>query len=170
MKIIKRLFAAGYSAVALLFVLCAIALIIFASLELWKGISPASDLPIWGRFNAILESIGLLTIAVAALELGQTVIEEEVMREAHTGGPTRARRFLSRFMIVIVVALAIESLVAAFQFSHDNPDRLFQASMIALAAAVLLAAWGVFVKLNTSAEELEPEAMEEAKSEDEKVE
>jgi len=169
MKIIKKVFAVGYSLVALLFFLCAISLIIFASFELWKGINPSNELPIWERFNAVLESIGLLTIAVAALELGQTVLEEEVMREAHTGGPTRARRFLSRFMIVIVVALAIESLVAAFQFSHDNPDRLIQASMIAAAAAVLLAAWGIFVKLNTSAEALEPEAMEEAKREDQNM-
>jgi hypothetical protein len=170
MKIVKKLFAVGYSTVSLIFVLCAIALIVFALFELWKGINPINGAPLWGRFNAVLESIGLLTIAVAALELGQTILEEEVLREAHPSGPTRARRFLSRFMIVIVVALAIEALVAAFQFSHDNPDRLAQASMIAVAAAVLLAAWGVFVKLNTSAEKLEPEAMEKAKMEDHKME
>ena len=33
----------------------------------------------------------------------------------------------------------------------------------------VLAGWGVFVHLNRSAEELEPEAMAEAKSEDSKV-
>jgi hypothetical protein len=42
--------------------------------------------------------------------------------------------------------------------------------MIAVGAAALLAAWGVFIKLNKSAEELEPEAMEDAKSEDQVVE
>ena len=36
-------------------------------------------------------------------------------------------------------------------------------------AATLLAAWGVFVRLNRGAEELEPEAMQEAKEEDSKV-
>jgi hypothetical protein len=35
---------------------------------------------------------------------------------------------------------------------------------------VLLAAWGIFIRLNKSAEELEPEAMEQAKKEDRKVE
>ena len=39
-----------------------------------------------------------------------------------------------------------------------------------LAAALLLVAWGVFVRLNRSAEELEPEAMQEAKREDRKIE
>jgi hypothetical protein len=45
-----------------------------------------------------------------------------------------------------------------------------QAALIAVAAAALLAAWGVFIRLNKSAEELEPEAMEDAKSEDQAVE
>jgi hypothetical protein len=34
---------------------------------------------------------------------------------------------------------------------------------------VLLAGWGVFVRLNRFAEELEPEAMEAAKREDKKL-
>ena len=44
------------------------------------------------------------------------------------------------------------------------------AASIGVAAAVLLAAWGIFVKLNRSAEELEPEAMEKTKREDQKLE
>jgi hypothetical protein len=34
---------------------------------------------------------------------------------------------------------------------------------------LLLAGWGLFIKLNVYAEELEPEAMEEAKMEDRKL-
>ena len=73
-------------------------------------------------------------------------------------------------MVVVIVSLAIESLVAVFQFLHDNPAQLPQASAIAVGAAALLAAWGLFIKLNKSAEEIEPEAMEDAKSEDRMVE
>lgn len=46
--------------------------------ELWHGVNPGPGLPLRERFNALLESVGLLTIAVAALELGQTILEEEV--------------------------------------------------------------------------------------------
>jgi hypothetical protein len=53
---------------------------------------------------------------------------------------------------------------------HEDTSRLPQAASIGIAAGVLLAAWGLFIKLNKSAEELEPEAMEQAKSEDRKVE
>ena len=83
--------------------------------------------------------------------------------------PTRVRRFLSRFMIVLVVALTIETLVAIFQYVHDSPQNLPYAASVGLAAAALLAAWGLFVHLNRSAEELEPKEMTHAQQEDEKV-
>jgi hypothetical protein len=169
-KVIRNIFAIGYSVISGVFFCCAISLILFAVLELWHGIDVRDALPLRGRLNRILESIGLLTIAVAALELGQTIIEEEVLRGAQMSAPTRVRRFLSRFMIVIVVSLSIESLVAVFQFIHDDPAHLPQASLIGIAAAVLLAAWGLFIRLNKSVEELEPEAMEHVKREDHKVE
>jgi hypothetical protein len=106
---------------------------------------------------------------VAALELGQTILEEEVQREAQMSAPTRVRRFLSRFMIVLVVSLSIEALVAVFQFNHAQPAHLPYAATIGLMAAALLAAWGLFIWLNRSAEELEPQAMEQVQREDEHV-
>ena len=170
MRIVRSLFAAGYTATVLLFFACGLSLIFFAAQELWDVINPGNGTDARSRFNAVLETIGLLTIAVAALELGQTILEEEVQREAHMSAPTRVRRFLSRFLIVVIVSLSIETLVAVFRFIHDDPARLTQASMVGFATAALLAAWGVFIWLNRSAEELEPEAMEKAKSEDEALE
>ena len=83
--------------------------------------------------------------------------------------PTRVRRFLSRFMVVLVVALSIETVVVTFRLSHDSPEHLPYAAAIGATAALLLAAWGVFVWLNRAAEQLEPEAMQEAKREDRKI-
>ena len=169
MKLIRGIFVAGYTTVIILFVCCGMALVYFAALELWHGINPNETMQLRDRFHAVLESIGLLTIAVVALELGQTVLEEEVQREVKVSAPTRVRRFLSRFMVVIVVALSIETLVAVFEFVPEDSSRLAHAASVGVAAAALLAAWGLFVKANKSAEELEPEAMEEAKREDSRV-
>ena len=170
MDFIRKVFAFGYVMTIVLFVCCGLALIVFAAMELWHGVNPAEQLQLRERFNAVLESIGLLTIAVVALELGQTVLEEEVRREEQVSAPTRVRRFLSRFLVVVVVALSIESLVSVFELAHEDPSRLPQAASIAVAAGVLLAAWGFFIHMNRSAEELEPEAMEKTKREDAKLE
>lgn len=169
-KIIGKFFTIGYSSIIFLLICCGFSLIVFTVMELWQGINPMIAMPIRDRFNAILESIGLLTIAVVALELGQTILEEEVQRQAQISAPTRVRRFLSRFMVVIIVALSIECLVAVFEIAHKDASQLPQAAAIGIAAAVLLAAWGIFIKLNKCAEELEPEAMEKTKREDEQLE
>jgi hypothetical protein len=157
-----------YRAVAALFAVCGVLLVGFAGVELYHGVAVRS-LELKVRFDAVLEAIGMLTIAVAALELSQTVWEEEVQRRATMSAPTRVRRFLSRFLIVVVVALAIEALIAAFRFAHDEPEHLPHAAAIAIGAAVLLLAWGVFVRLNLAAEAVEPDAMERAKQEDEQL-
>ena len=169
-KLLGRIFRFGYSSIIFLLFCCAFSLVVFAAIEVWHGINLTETLSIRDRFNSILESIGLLTIAIVALELGQTILEEEVQRQAQISAPTRVRRFLSRFMVVIIVALSIECLVAVFEIAHSDATKLPQAASIGIAAGVLLAAWGVFIKLNKSAEELEPEAMERTKKEDEKLE
>jgi hypothetical protein len=169
MKLIRYAFNLGYGSIVLLFFGAGACLIYFSAVELWSVVNPAQTIGFRDRLNGVLESIGLVTIAVVALELGQTVLEEELQRQAHIAAPTRVRRFLSRFMVVIVVALSIESLVAIFQIVHKDIAQLPQAASVAAAAAILLAAWGSFIKLNRSAEELEPEAMEKAKREDEQM-
>jgi hypothetical protein len=166
----RQIFPVGHTIISILFIACAFALVFYAVLQLWQGIQPWTVVSLYERLNAILESIALLTVAVAALELGQTILEEEVQRKAHMSAPTRVRRFLSRFMVVLVVSLSIETLVLVFRFSHEAPQHLPYVAGIGLTAAALLAAWGTFIRLNRSAEELEPEAMEQAKREDKRVE
>ena len=115
MKLLHKLFPLGHFLISLLFIGCGVALITFAALQLWRGVQPWHGLALNERLHLVLDSIAVLTVAVAALELGQTILEEEVQREAQMSVPTRVRRFLSRFMIVLVVSLSIEALVAVFQ-------------------------------------------------------
>jgi NAD/NADP transhydrogenase beta subunit len=84
-------------------------------------------------------------------------------------GPTRVRRFLSRFLVVVVVALVIEGLIGTFKALRDDMTQLPYVAALLAAVGVLLASWGLFVWLNRAAEELEPEAMQQAKSEDRKL-
>ena len=169
MKAVLPLFTIAYALVAILFGAAALVLMVFAFTELWTAA--------WGREQALaeraamaIESIGLLAVALVGLEMAQTVAEEEVVRRVHVSAPTRVRRYLSRFLVVIVIALSIETLVATFELMHEDPRQLPYVIAIGGSAALLLVAWGVFVRLNRSAEELEPEAMQQVKSEDSKVE
>ena len=170
MNYLRKIFPIGHFIISLLFVLSAAALIALAAIQIWSGIHLFAQSSLSERLNSVLEAIALLTVAVAALELAQTILEEEVLREAHMSAPTRVRRFLSRFMVVLVVSLSIETVVLVFRFAQDHPEYLPYAASVGMTAALLMAAWGVFIRLNRAAEELEPEAMAEAKKEDRKVE
>jgi hypothetical protein len=174
MKIVQgavhRLFPAGHFVISLMFLAAGFSLIFLAGTHLWNGVQLFDEVDLTGRINAVLEAIAILTVAVAALELGQTILEEEVQRGAQMSAPTRVRRFLSRFMVVLVVALSIETVVLIFRLGQDAPEMLPYVASVGYAAAALLAAWGVFVWLNRGAEHLEPEAMQAAKREDRKVE
>lgn len=170
MSFLARVFPAGYFVISLLFLAGALALIGVAAMQLWQGVQFFDAVPIQARLNAVLESIAVLTVAVAALELGQTILEEEVQRGAQMSAPTRVRRFLSRFMVVLVVALSIEAVVLTFRVAQDAPQHLPYVASVGATAALLLAAWGVFIWFNRSAEQLEPEAMQAAKREDRKIE
>jgi len=117
----------------------------------------------------VIEAIGILAAAVVALQIAETIIEEEVVRDADISAPTRVRRFLSRFFVVVIVALAIEGLVATFRAVHENVSDLQPVAALVGAVGILLAAWGVFVRLNRAAEELEPDAMQDAQAEDAKL-
>jgi hypothetical protein len=161
-----RLFSVIHAVMALLFAAAAIILILMASEMGWNAVAAGFN---QAASQQVIESIGLLAGAVVALQISQTIAEEEVIRAAHVSGPTRVRRFLSRFMVVLIVALAIEGLVATFRAIHENPAQLLQAASILVGTGVLLASWGAFIYLNRAAEELEPEAMEEAKQEDKKL-
>ena len=170
MSLLHRLFQIGHLVISVLFLVAGFALIGAAAAQVWHGIQPFESATLLERLNTVLESIAVLTVAVAALELGQTILEEEVHRQAQMSAPTRVRRFLSRFMVVLVVALSIETVVLVFRLSEDDIASLPYAASVGVAAALLLVAWGLFVRLNRAAEELEPEAMQAAKREDRKIE
>lgn len=166
MKAVMILFKSIHAVMAVLFACSALMLIAIATKLGWfafaSGLTEATA-------QTVIEAVGLLAAAVVALQIAETIAEEEVIRDAHISAPTRVRRFLSRFFAVVIVALAIEGLVATFKALHEDSTRLPEAASILVGVGVLLAAWGVFIRFNREAEELEPEAMEEAKREDKKL-
>ncbi len=166
MKLVLGVFAVIHGLIAAMFAGFGVSLIAIAAAVAWEAFKHGLTVV---AAQEVIESIGLLAAAVVGLQISQTIVEEEVMRDAHISAPTRVRRFLSRFFVVVVVALVIEALVATFKAVHENLEQLLYGASLLLSSAALLAAWGYFVRCNRYAEELEPEAMQEAKREDHKV-
>src|SRR6476646_3624413 len=117
MKLITRFFRLIHCVMAGLFAGAALLLIAIATVVAWHAVSDGFDAT---TAQAIIEAVGLLAAAVVALQIAETIVEEEVIRDADVSAPTRVRRFVSRFYVVVIVALAIEGLVASFKAIHED--------------------------------------------------
>jgi hypothetical protein len=166
LKFVLTGFGLVQGAMAVLFAAAALLLTYAAARTGWHAAATGLDAE---GAQRVIEAIGLLAAAVVALQIAQTIAEEELIRAANVSGPTRVRRFLSRFLVVLVVALVVEALVGTFKAVHEDMRLLVYPAALLAASALLLAGWGVFLHFNRSAEELEPEAMAEAKREDRKL-
>lgn len=169
MKFVIPVLTVIYAAIAAIFGIGSVCLLGLAAIELWEAVAPGSSATLASRAAAAIESIGLITVSLMSLEMAQTVIEEEVVRRVHVSAPTRVRRYLSRFLVVVVVALSIESLVGVVEALHRDPGDLPRAASVTIGAAALLTAWAVFVRFNRVVEDLEPEGLSQATREDAKV-
>ena len=130
MKAIIRIFSTVHAVMALLFAAAALPLMVIAARMGWHALGEG-----WNGAAAqtLIEAIGLLAAAVVSLQMAQTIVEEEVVRDAHVSAPTRVRRFVSRFLVVVIVALAVEGLVATFKAIHDDLQQLPYAAGLLLA-------------------------------------
>jgi len=161
-----RLFAVVHGVLAAVFALIAFMLLGAALRSLWQTVAGGLD---EGSAVTLIEAMGVTAVAVVALQIAQTIAEEEVVRDAHVSAPTRVRRFLSRIIVVLEIALAVEALVGTMKALHEDMTLLPHAAACVVGVALLVAAWGYFVRANRAAEDIEPEAMAQAKDEDRKL-
>src|SRR3954468_8323124 len=141
MNLLLRAFAFVPAVMAVLFAAAALVLLAIAAKTGFEACLEGFDAD---AAMTVIEAIGLLAAGVVALQISQTIAEEEVIRDAHVSAPTRVRRFLSRFLVVVVVALAIEGLVATMKALHEDMAQLPYAASAVASVAVLVAGWGLF--------------------------
>jgi hypothetical protein len=131
-----------FSLVMVLFIAIAIVLIGLAFDRLWMAVSAFPSVSL----DVLFSAIGFTTVGVAVIELARTMYEEEVRSPIQMTAPLKIRHFLSRFLTVIIISLAIEFLTMVFRFSHktDEFTYLYEAAAVALGVSLLFVAWAVY--------------------------
>jgi uncharacterized membrane protein YidH (DUF202 family) len=129
------------------FVLIAVLLIVAA---FWN----AADSLI-GRGNpldALLNAVGLIVIAMAAVDVGKYLFEEEVVRERELRSAVEARQSLTRFMVIICIAVALEGVVQISRVSEESFETLARAALLVLTSVAVMVGLGVYQKLSGAVE------------------
>lgn len=113
----------------------------------------------WTGENALesmLDGIGLIIIAVAVADVGKFLFEEEVLSDRELRRPAEARGSLTKFMIIIIVALNLEALVLIAKTSRETMGDIVYPGLLVFLAAVAMVGLGLFQKLSQNATAVVP--------------
>jgi hypothetical protein len=147
-----------YLSIALVLMLLALVLVVGAA---WALVTQA----VAGESHAfnLLHSVGLIIVSVAVFDVGKFLFEEEVLHERELRSIREARRSLTKFMTIIIVALSLEALVLVFETKQEQVSALLYPSIVMGSAVLALVGLGVFQWLSSKADALRP--WESAKTE-----
>ena len=101
--------------------------------------------------HQIVVGVSLIVIATALMALSKYIAEEEIERQRELRSPREARRSLTKFMTIIVVAFSLEALVMVFE-SRTNPQEAIYPTALFATVVLALVGLGVFQWLSTRVE------------------
>jgi uncharacterized membrane protein YidH (DUF202 family) len=102
--------------------------------------------------DALLNAVGLIVIAMAAVDVGKYLFDEEVVRERELRSAVEARQSLTKFMVIICIAVALEGVVQISRVSQESFDTLLRAALLVLTAVAVMVGLGVYQKLSGDVE------------------
>ncbi|MGH8772894.1 MAG: hypothetical protein ACREV2_17225, partial [Burkholderiales bacterium] len=105
-KIHELISAVFYIIASLIFALLSVAMIATAIWEIVISFGKTEDF-----IFVILDSVGLLVVAVAVFDVAKFLIEEQVLRTKEVRTPEESKKTLTKFMTIIVIAVSLEALV-----------------------------------------------------------
>jgi hypothetical protein len=123
-------------------------LIGYSFFNLYQGIQSQEEFT-----GILLSNLSLIVIAIAILDVAKYVIEEAVESELDT--PKDVRRALTKFVVIIFVAISLETIVNIFLASKVDFSNLVYPTLLLVANTLLLVGLGMYQKLSTEIEKKE---------------
>lgn len=145
-KILRELFLKGklafyaVRAISLLFcfMLGALATIVFSEALIYLTSASGKKGPSVDKLDDLFTTIGLVAVAVVVLDLAVTIYREMVTSEGEKRHPSRVRGSLTRFIVMVVIAVLIKDLIMLFRFSEADKIHLIPYALLTFAGALLL--------------------------------
>ena len=102
-----------------------------------------------GEVVGVLDSAGLVIIGFAIIETARFIAEEELVRRRELRSAVEARRSLTKFITIIVIAVSLEALVMVFEAGRTELSEAIYPAVLFSAAMLALVALGVFQWLSS---------------------
>jgi hypothetical protein len=133
----------------LLYFLASLSLILASLFLIFKALHDLYTFTIVkGEINKdLLDAVSFAIIAIAVLDVGRYLLEEEVQQENVLHSPGEARRTLTRFMVVIAIAVALEGLVGVFEAGNKDIKVVLYPLSLVLVSVTIMVGLGIFIRL-----------------------
>jgi hypothetical protein len=102
--------------------------------------------------SELLESVSLVVISIAIIDVAKYILEEEVLRDRELREPSEAREAITKFTVVISLVIAIESIVFIFNIGHTQPQELIFPALLLFVFVVMIMGLGVYQRLSLASE------------------
>jgi len=146
-QILHSLSNGFFLATGIAFVISSIVIILLA---LWNVIHcTIFDCNFLGQ---LVDYVGFLIIGVAIFDVGRYLLEEEVFRERELRSPKEARQSLTKFMVIIVIAVTLEALLNVIRAGTTDVRLLLYPAALFIVAILLLVGLGLYQKYSVLAE------------------
>lgn len=92
------------------------------------------------EFNYIIDGVSRIVIAVAIFEVGEYLLEEEVLQPRDQHSPAQARESLTKFLTILIIVTGIEAMMLVFKSvgKQDGSSLVYPALLIVAVAAALV--------------------------------
>lgn len=94
----------------------------------------------------IFRSIIAVTLGLAIFDLSKQIFEHEVLFQSFHDAEDRQYKVLSKFLISIIIALSIETLMVVFKIALDDHSQMLSAFYLLIGTTTMLVGLGWFYK------------------------
>lgn len=98
--------------------------------------------------ESIFKPVIALTLGLAIFDLAKTLLEQEVVFKNYSKTSKAEYKVLTKFLITIIIALLIESLMVVFKIAIDDYSLMINAVYLILGVSVLIVSLAVFIYLS----------------------
>jgi hypothetical protein len=117
---------------------------------------PGSDF-----LHDIFKSIVAVTIGLAMFDLSRQIMEQEVLFKSFHKEANREFRILGKFLVSIIIALSIETLMVVFKIVLDDYQNMLSAFYLLIGTTFMFVGLAYFQKTMKSTEKTEKDEKNE---------
>jgi len=149
MNTVNRAFAiltnAMYTLASAALLVMSLVMIAYGIWEVWKAFNVRADV-----VQAMLDAIGLIVVAIAVFDVAKYLMEEEVLRDRELRSAREARETLTKFLVIISIAVSLEALVFIFGAGKKDMASLLYPTLLMAVAVLLVVGLGLYQRLTLS--------------------